>query len=400
MRLFQRLDAPLVVGLTAALVIIFATPISRLLDYAREMERKSCLTLVPALVVLTVVFLLHLVRSRHEVQARAAAAEAARREAERRTAELERLVVFGHAIARDLDHNAIRAAVVQHVPRMAGTDEVWLLLRHGRQWETLTGDAHGEAELVAREAFAERILEGTEDSVAEEHNLGFPLVVGGNAVGVLGVRTNGPVDDDRRRAIEAAAALVAVSLKNVQLFREVRESGLRDALTGCWTRAHAFEVIDSELRRARRTQLAMSVILFDIDRFKEVNDRVGHRCGDSVLTAVGRRMRDVLRSSDLKCRYGGEEFLVVLPETSLNGAGRVAETLRREIAERPIPWAGEALAITASFGVTQAMPGESSIDAIIGRADAALYQAKRDGRNCVRVTSQTMAAVSELRATR
>jgi diguanylate cyclase (GGDEF)-like protein len=123
-----------------------------------------------------------------------------------------------------------------------------------------------------------------------------------------------------------------------------------------------------------------------------VNDRYGHLCGDAVLATVGRRMRDVLRGSDLKCRYGGDEFLVLLPETPLNGARRVAETLRREIAERPIPWAGEALAVTASFGLTQAMPGEINIQSIVARADSALYRAKEAGKNCVAAASDTLHA--------
>ena len=131
-----------------------------------------------------------------------------------------------------------------------------------------------------------------------------------------------------------------MSVKNAQLFREVRENSVSDALTGCFTRGHALEVVDAELRRARRSQMPVSLIMFDLDHFKDVNDRHGHLCGDAVLSAVGKRMKEVLRGSDLKCRYGGEEFLVLLPETPLHGARRVADTLRREIAERPVPVVG------------------------------------------------------------
>jgi diguanylate cyclase (GGDEF)-like protein len=162
-------------------------------------------------------------------------------------------------------------------------------------------------------------------------------------------------------------------------------------------RTHAAEVIDAELRRARRSQLPVSMMLFDLDHFKQINDRYGHLCGDAVLAEMGRCMRDVLRGSDLKCRYGGEEFLVLLPETPLSGARRVAETLRREIAERPILWAGHTLHCTASFGLTQALPGETSIQALVGRADIALYRAKEEGRNCVRIASDTLTLISEQR---
>jgi diguanylate cyclase (GGDEF)-like protein len=213
---------------------------------------------------------------------------------------------------------------------------------------------------------------------------------------VLGVRpTGGVLSPDRRRIIEAAAALLAVSIKNAQLFREVRENSVRDSLTGCFTRGHALEVIDSELRRSRRSQTPVSLIMFDLDHFKDVNDRYGHLCGDAVLSAVGKRMKEVLRGSDLKCRYGGEEFLVLLPETPLHGARRVAETLRREIAERPVPWSGEALMITASFGLAQNIPGEVNVQGVIARADQALYRAKDDGRNCVRIAPDSAVLIAD-----
>jgi diguanylate cyclase (GGDEF)-like protein len=393
MRLFARRDAFLLVGLTAALLIIFAAPISRLLDYTRDIERQSGLSLLPALVVLTVVFVFHQLQKRHELQAHAAAAEAARLEAERRTVELERLVAFGHALARALDHPSIGNAVRQHLPRVAGTDHVWVLLYQASKWESLLGDARGADEATRREAFADRLLAGGSVMTDAGQTTGFPLVVGGAAVGVLGVGSEELLDPDRHRAIEAAAALLAVSLKNAQLFTEVRENSWRDALTGCVTRTYATEVMDAELRRARRSKNPISLILFDLDHFKAINDRFGHLCGDAVLSAVGQRMREVLRGSDLKCRWGGEEFLVLLPETPLQGACRVAETLRHEIADRGIPWAHETVSAAASFGVTQALPGEINIASIVGRADAALYRAKEDGRNAVRAATETVVVV-------
>jgi diguanylate cyclase (GGDEF)-like protein len=138
--------------------------------------------------------------------------------------------------------------------------------------------------------------------------------------------------------------------------------------------------------------MSVSLIMFDLDRFKEVNDRYGHLCGDAVLAAVGARMRAVLRGSDFKCRYGGEEFLVLLPETPLEGAKRVADTLRHDLSEMAIQWKGETLTITASFGVTTAMPSEIDIKALIGRADVALYRAKDHGRDCVRLSVDTAVA--------
>jgi diguanylate cyclase (GGDEF)-like protein len=144
--------------------------------------------------------------------------------------------------------------------------------------------------------------------------------------------------------------------------------------------------MDGELRRSRRSQMPVSLVMFDLDYFKEVNDKYGHLCGDAVLATVGQRMNAVLRGSDLKCRYGGEEFLILLPDTPLGGAHRVAETLRKEIGDHPVRWNEEEITVTASFGITAITPGEVEPTAIISRADAALYRAKESGRNCVRAS--------------
>ena len=223
----------------------------------------------------------------------------------------------------------------------------------------------------------------------------MPMTAGGHPVGVLGIPdAAGPFTPARQRVLAMAGALLAISIRNAQLFHELRENSLRDGLTGCFNRTHALDVLDTELRRARRSQTPVSLIMFDLDRFKDINDRYGHLCGDAVLAAVGAKMREVLRGSDLKCRYGGEEFLVLLPETPLEGAKRVADTLRRELADMPVNWKGELIAVTASFGVSVALPAEIDSKALIGRADAALYRAKDQGRNCVRLSMETAGRVT------
>ena len=399
MRLFGRQDVLLIAALTTALIMIFSSSISRLLDYAREIERDSGLTLLPALVLLTFAYFVHQIRRHHQVEAHAAAAEEATREAERRAAELERLVSFGQAMGRSLDFDSIRVAIAQQLSDLTGAQRLWALVRQGTQWEALSGDTRGAEDVLQWGDLAEQLLSSSPDktpSPLTNRAIGFPLIVGGAAMGVLGVHPEGGVlAPDRRRIIEAAAALLAVSVKNAQLFREVKENSVRDGLTGCFTRGHALDAIDAELRRARRSQTPVSVIMFDLDRFKDVNDRYGHLCGDAVLGVVGKRMKEVLRGSDLRCRYGGEEFLVLLPETPLHGARRVAETLRREIAERLVPWSGEALSITASFGLAQTLPGEVNVQAVISRADQALYRAKDEGRNCVRIAAETATLVAD-----
>ena len=274
-----------------------------------------------------------------------------------------------------------------------------MLLRTGGRWEALAGTARESRREVehAREHIADSAFVSesawSKTGISVEGHLCLPLTAGGHPVGVLGIPESGrPLSASRTHVLEMAGALLAISLRNAQMFHELREYSLRDGLTGCFNRAHALDVIDTELRRARRSQMPMSLIMFDLDHFKEINDRHGHLCGDAVLAAVGGKMCEVLRGSDLKCRYGGEEFLVLLPETPLEGAKRVADTLRREIADMPIGWKSETVSITASFGVSVAMPAEIDTAALISRADAALYRAKDQGRNCVRLSLESAVA--------
>ena len=395
MNFIRPRDRLLIAGLAVALIVVFSRQVLILIDRAREVERASGLGLIPALLILIVVFLFHQQGKRQEAKAQAAAAEAGAAAAEVRAEEMERLVTFGQSLGRSLDIEAIRDVVTQQLPKLAGSDEAWAMMRTDRHWQALAGTARENRRDVerTREHLADRALDGdlrsAADPVSMEGHVCIPMTAGGHAVGVLGLpEAAGPFTEGRWRVLAATAALLGITLRNVQLFQELREHSLRDGLTGCFNRTHALEVLDVELRRARRSQLPLSLIMFDLDHFKEANDRYGHLCGDAVLAAVGGRMRDVLRGSDLKCRYGGEEFLVLLPETPLEGAKRVADSLRRELADLPIHWKDETLSITASFGVTVALPSEIDSEAIIGRADAAMYRAKEQGRNCVRLSAE------------
>ncbi len=125
--------------------------------------------------------------------------------------------------------------------------------------------------------------------------------------------------------------------------------------------------------------------MVDLDHFKEVNDRFGHNVGDAVLSATGRTMLQTLRASDVRSRWGGEEFLIVLPETALEPARQVAEALLKRLVESPVHTNVGTIRISASIGLTLARPGEDDVEALIGRADRALYRAKADGRSCVRI---------------
>ncbi len=192
------------------------------------------------------------------------------------------------------------------------------------------------------------------------------------------------VPDFVLEVLHSFSRTAAIAIKNTQLFEQVKEKAQRDELTGLLNRHYFFELAEKELYRSTRYGHSLSVIMLDIDYFKEVNDRYGHLSGDEVLRTLAKRMQERLRKTDIIGRFGGEEFIVILPETSLNDAINVAEDLRRSVEEEPFKLkSGEKLSVTISVGITTYQETMKSIDELIEVADQALYEAKRTGRNRV-----------------
>ncbi|NKN34310.1 GGDEF domain-containing protein [Marichromatium bheemlicum] len=156
-----------------------------------------------------------------------------------------------------------------------------------------------------------------------------------------------------------------------------------DALTGAFNHGHMQEVLDLELARTARYERPLSLILLDIDHFKQVNDRHGHQAGDQVLRTLTERCREAIRQTDLLARYGGEEFLIILPETGRTQAMTLAERLRRHIARGAFPIPGDSLHITISLGVVSTEGQTEAVDKynLIEAVDRALYRSKREGRD-------------------
>jgi diguanylate cyclase (GGDEF)-like protein len=180
-----------------------------------------------------------------------------------------------------------------------------------------------------------------------------------------------------KRILELQDELVAAR-------ESMREAATRDSLTGLLNHAEIFGMLERELERARRERRSLSVILADIDHFKRVNDSLGHLYGDEALREVARRLQSKLRAYDGVGRYGGEEFLLVLPACDLPGALQRANELRLAIADGPVVSGGVEKAITISMGIAVSeCIGVKEVETLVSRADAALYTAKNNGRNRV-----------------
>jgi diguanylate cyclase (GGDEF)-like protein len=178
-----------------------------------------------------------------------------------------------------------------------------------------------------------------------------------------------------RRILDLQADLIAAR-------EALRIQATKDPLTGIWNRTAILEILERELTRARREGASVAVLIADLDHFKSINDTYGHLAGDTMLRVVTQRMCSAIRSYDSVGRYGGEEFLIILPGCDTFGAMTVAERIRLQVSTETIKIEKEDIAVTLSLGVSasDAIPERDAI-ALIRAADAALYRAKNDGRN-------------------
>jgi diguanylate cyclase (GGDEF)-like protein len=209
--------------------------------------------------------------------------------------------------------------------------------------------------------------------------LAVPLVQKGSRFGYLAVYTR----DDRRtfgdddvKQLEALTERAAPAIENARQFREARQLADLDALTGLHNRRYFHETLSRECARAHRYNRRLSLIVFDVDNFKDVNDQVGHLGGDAVLAEAADRVREVIRSADIPCRVGGDEFAVILPESGIDQAEHLFGRLQAAISQRPIGQAGR---LHISAGVAELKPDDDSIS-FFERADDALYRAKDAGK--------------------
>jgi len=225
-----------------------------------------------------------------------------------------------------------------------------------------------------------------------------PMVAHGETLGVLHLRfdldANGNPEveqktrESQKRLAVAAASQIAVSLANLRLRETLRDQSIRDPLTGLFNRRFMQESLDKELQRAKRKQRSLSLIFLDLDHFKRFNDVFGHDAGDSVLQSMADIFRTHFRKEDVICRYGGEEFAVILPESSIQDAFKRAEALRLATKDLKLVHRGVLLdPITLSVGIAGFPEHGQSTQELLDSADKSLYQSKANGRDRVTLAS-------------
>jgi diguanylate cyclase (GGDEF)-like protein len=266
---------------------------------------------------------------------------------------------FGEALAATHDPDQLLRIVVETAVEATGASGGVVVGARGESIEA--GDPEVEGERLELPLNAGRVSFGTLTLVAPEFG------------------------DEQKMTAASLAAQSAVALENARLHRIVERQALVDGLTGLANRRQCETLLATELARAERFEDALAVVMADLDDFKDVNDRHGHPAGDVVLREFADVLRETLRDADVAGRWGGEEFILVLPGTDVSGAVRLAERVRSELRSRVILAPdGTPISITASFGVG-AFPQAGNEQKLVAAADSALYRAKRAGKDRVGV---------------
>lgn len=232
--------------------------------------------------------------------------------------------------------------------------------------------------------------------VPPENYLCAPLAAQGDTLGFLYVEC--PTVETAARAetlerpLPALVELTAMSVAGLNLRARLENQSIRDSLTGLFNRRFMEIALEREIRRAARQQSSMAVLMLDVDHFKQFNDTYGHEAGDMILREVGETFRQTVRAEDVVCRYGDEEFVILLPEISTEAALHRAEILRRKTSEIRMRYQGDSLReITIPIGVAMYPQSAEGLEQILRAADRALYEAKHLGRNVVALAESAVA---------
>jgi diguanylate cyclase (GGDEF)-like protein len=212
------------------------------------------------------------------------------------------------------------------------------------------------------------------------HSISYCLSHEGEQLGELVFRRNQRFSEQDQGNLESLLSALLFPMRNALLYRAATQSALRDPLTETGNRIAMDQTLQREIEMSRRHSQPLSLLMLDIDHFKQINDTYGHSAGDDVLKAVAASIKDQLRNVDMVFRFGGEEFLILLSNTSREAAAMVGERLRFAAQAQDYVADGKVIELTVSLGCSTLLPGESA-ESLLRRADSALYVAKREGRN-------------------
>ncbi|MBN6152504.1 GGDEF domain-containing protein [Xanthomonas sp. AmX2] len=326
-------------------------------------------------------------------------------ELERSTADLNALSRYTGMLQSCLDAEealAVTARMLASLMPEAG-GQVYLLRASKDRAETIVGwgeaAARSEAAVAPQDCWALRRgkthcvhdlrrdpacphVDGAADTAI--NTACIPLSAQGTQLGFVFLSAHGTGPLPRLAIAEAAAEQLSLALSNLRLRESLRLQSIRDPLTGLYNRRYLEESLNHELARCARRAMPLSLLMLDVDHFKSFNDLHGHSGGDALLAGFGQMLASRLRGEDIACRYGGEEFTVILPETSAEEALLIAEQLRGAAQQLSIALDGKALpSVTISVGLASYSRDGVVATTLLRKADAALYRAKRSGRNQV-----------------
>lgn len=333
----------------------------------------------------------------------------------RRNAELASLLEIGKTLTSSLELKGVLRGIMAHLERLL-KPQTWSLLLVDEETNQLKFEiavspvadelkgirlkmGEGIAGWVAQqgepllipdvskdERFARHVADAVDFPVSSI--MCVPMKIRDRVLGVIELINSigdGPFTDDDLPLLQAVADFSAIAIDNARVYEKVSKLIITDDLTGLYNAKHFHELLEYEIDRARRYSSQVSLLFFDLDHFKSVNDTHGHLVGSRMIAEVGRVIRRSIRSSDRAARYGGDEYVVVLPNTSKSGAIIVANNMLERLHKYPfVTDSGKPVSITASFGVATYPDDADDKSSLIRAADSAMYDAKDAGRNEVR----------------
>jgi len=309
-----------------------------------------------------------------------------RREALHRNQELEALTGLATTMTQTLEEGSIveRGLEVLHLAAGGTSSAMHVCARDHLRMVATMGEWEVDRPLVGHPESVPAGFEVT--SVGDHHVARIPLIARGNQIGVVSlVRRGEGYGDEEVRLLRLLTDQLAVAVQNARDYREKLEQALRDPLTGLYNRRFLWEALEKELLRGQRYGSNLSLVIFDVDNFKVINDSEGHAAGDEVLRRIAGVAGPMVRPVDSFARVGGEEFALLLPETSQLDALLVAERVRTAISRRPLL---PGRRVTVSGGVASCPQDATSLEELESRADSALYWAKRNGKDICAVASE------------